>query len=107
MEFAAVTSCGTKYHTKSVHGTNNRAEWLGFLFAVTVARDMRLQSVTIKGDSKLVIEQSNGRWKINDPHIKVYYQQFLDLKKQIPNLKVEWIGRKDNLAGIFIEEMNK
>lgn len=57
------------------NGTNNKAEYLAFLAALTMARDFGLSTVLIEGDSQLVIEQVSGDWDCNSSQL----QELLEL----------------------------
>ena len=87
------------------YGTNNEAEWLGFLWAVEIAKPHADQPVEILGDSKLVISQAQGIWKCNLPSLIRYRDDFLKSKPLFKNLKLTHVRRHLNLAGIYIEEL--
>lgn len=84
-------------------GTNNVAEWSAFILAVEFAVRFAGEH-TIIGDSKLVISQATGQWKIKDARMKEMYDMYkcvveghehrLTLKHQL---------RDHNLAGKFLE----
>lgn len=63
--------------------TNNVAEWAGLTAALRYLKsiewgspkggfDNRRGSLSIRGDSKLVICQLNNEWKCNKPHLQSY-----------------------------------
>lgn len=78
------------------HATNNVAEYNGMLAglskAFTIAPDAE---VLVRMDSKLVVEQMMGRWKIKHPDMAVLARQARDL---IAGRAVafEWIPREQN-----------
>jgi ribonuclease HI len=80
--------------------TNNVAEYLG-LHAVLdffISKDLTSEDILVQGDSKLVIEQCFGNWKI---HIKgrLYESLALQARKKrrlFTNLQANWIPREEN-----------
>lgn len=52
----------------AAHSTNNQAEALAILAALHVAAD---EPSTIWSDSQLLVEQSMGRWRCNEPTLRV------------------------------------
>lgn len=53
--------------------------------------------VIIKGDSKLVVEQLNGRWKVNGGLYTPFYEKAKVLWGKLKNrASLEWIPRDEN-----------
>lgn len=50
--------------------TNNVAEYSALILALTRAEELGVQDVEIRSDSKLLVEQVNGRYKVNAVHLK-------------------------------------
>jgi len=50
--------------------TNNYAEYKGLLTCLQVLYYMQLKGVDIYCDSKLVVQQSLGKWKVNEEALK-------------------------------------
>lgn len=50
--------------------TNNYAEYMGVILALEKARSLGARDVELVLDSKLVVEQLSGRWKVKHPAIK-------------------------------------
>ena len=78
-------------------GTNNIAEWTGFIKALETAKKLGLDKVEIQGDSRLVVNQFNGHWQIRKEHLWELFQRAKRLSKSI-KLTVKWIQREKNLA---------
>ena len=55
--------------------TNNVAEYLGCFHGIQACVQEGIKNVTIYGDSKLVIEQVSGRWKVKSENIKPIYNE--------------------------------
>jgi len=55
--------------------TNNVAEYRAAIAGLDAARAAGAERVVLQGDSKLVIEQLAGRWKVKQPHLKPLREQ--------------------------------
>ena len=79
------------------HATNNVAEYSGMLAGVKFAIEHSADDVTIvvRMDSKLVVEQMSGRWKIKHPDMAVLAAE---AKSVIGSRDVSfvWVPRLDN-----------
>ncbi|WP_020577520.1 bifunctional RNase H/acid phosphatase [Actinopolymorpha alba] len=77
--------------------TNNVAEYRGLLAGLRLARDINPEAaVEVRMDSKLVIEQMAGRWKIKHPDMK---QLALDARRVAPaGTAWTWVPRERNKA---------
>ncbi|AOR34658.1 bifunctional RNase H/acid phosphatase [Streptomyces fodineus] len=76
--------------------TNNVAEYRGLLAGLSAARALDpTATVHVRMDSKLVIEQMSGRWKIKHPDMKPLATQ---ARSVLPPDQVtyEWIPREQN-----------
>ncbi|WKV74314.1 bifunctional RNase H/acid phosphatase [Streptomyces sp. PCS3-D2] len=76
--------------------TNNVAEYKGLIAGLTAARDLASDAVVlVRMDSKLVVEQMSGRWKIKHPDMKPLAAEAARI---LPRAQVtyEWIPRERN-----------
>ncbi|MEU9256073.1 bifunctional RNase H/acid phosphatase [Streptomyces sp. NPDC048270] len=76
--------------------TNNVAEYKGLIAGLTAARELASDAqVLVRMDSKLVVEQMSGRWKIKHPDMKPLAAA---AAKILPRAQVtyEWIPRERN-----------
>jgi probable phosphoglycerate mutase len=55
--------------------TNNVAEYAGLVLALRVAVHLQAQEVELLLDSKLIVEQLNGRWRLRDPKLRGLYDE--------------------------------
>lgn len=71
-----------------LHLTNNDAEYLALIRALEITIKDNIcekdESVSIFADSKLVVCQVNGQWKINFKHLKIHHSRVKELQKQLP-----------------------
>jgi len=78
------------------HATNNFAEYNGLIAGLrTVEQLDRDAIVEVRMDSKLVVEQMSGRWKIKSPDMRVLA---MEARQILPfgNVTYTWIPREDN-----------
>ncbi|WP_030196784.1 bifunctional RNase H/acid phosphatase [Streptomyces sp. NRRL S-87] len=76
--------------------TNNVAEYKGLIAGLTAARELDPEArITVRMDSKLVVEQMSGRWKIKHPDMKPLAAEAARI---LPGAQVayEWIPRERN-----------
>ncbi|MCW3140552.1 MAG: reverse transcriptase-like protein, partial [Methanophagales archaeon] len=79
-------------------------EYLSLVYALIYIKHLKTkEEVTIKSDSSLVVNQVNGRYKVKSPSVKPLYQKAIRLLHELPNVKVEYIPREENLAGFLLE----
>jgi ribonuclease HI len=52
------------------HQTNNVAEWTGVVRALELARELGAERVDLFLDSKLIVEQLHGRWRVKDAKLQ-------------------------------------
>lgn len=50
----------------------------------------------IRGDSRLVINQLNGSFKIKAPRLVELYHKAKELVSEFKNMKIEWVNRTLN-----------
>lgn len=106
---------GVQLHTHSHYvpatyqNSNNVAEYMGFICTVKKLQEIltplppeirSVISVEIYGDSKLVVEQMNGRWQIKHGRYKPYALQAAEaletLHTLVSSMKIKWIPREQN-----------
>lgn len=76
--------------------TNNVAEYHGLLRGLEAAVELGADEVEFYMDSKLVVEQMNGRWKIKHPDMQKLAIKARRLLDQIPSFSLEWVPRAKN-----------
>jgi ribonuclease HI len=76
--------------------SNNVAEYRGMLAGVRRALQLDPDAeLTIRMDSKLVVEQMSGRWKIKHPAMAELAAEARELLTGVP-VRFEWIPREQN-----------
>ncbi|MFD8417167.1 bifunctional RNase H/acid phosphatase [Streptomyces sp. NPDC059650] len=76
--------------------TNNVAEYKGLIAGLTAARELDPDAqVEVRMDSKLVVEQMSGRWKIKHPDMKPLAAEAARILPRA-QISYEWIPREQN-----------
>ena len=76
--------------------SNNVAEYHGLLRGLEAARDLGATEVDVYMDSKLVVEQMSGRWKIKHPDMKKLALDARDLAAGFDAVTYSWVPRAKN-----------
>lgn len=82
----------------SKDSTNNVAEYTALAKAleVLVANNLVSEKVEIKSDSKLIVNQLDGIYKVKGGRIIPLYKQVLLLKSKFSDIEIKWIPREAN-----------
>lgn len=76
--------------------TNNVAEYYGLLRGLEAARDLGATRVDVSMDSKLVVEQMTGRWKIKHPDMQKLARDARDVATSFDKVTYTWVPRAKN-----------
>ncbi|MCR6486589.1 bifunctional RNase H/acid phosphatase [Amycolatopsis sp. OK19-0408] len=76
--------------------TNNVAEYNGLIAGLAAAAELGASTVDVRMDSKLVVEQMSGRWKIKHPDMQPLAERAKELAAGFSRVKYEWIPRAQN-----------
>jgi ribonuclease H / adenosylcobalamin/alpha-ribazole phosphatase len=76
--------------------TNNVAEYQGLIAGLRAAGQLGAASVRVRMDSKLVVEQMCGRWKIKHPALQPLALEAQKLARGFDQISYEWIPRAKN-----------
>lgn len=81
--------------------SNNFAEYLALIQALNYAIEADYQNVELFSDSKLIVEQVNGRWKVKSNDLKELAQSAISRVQQMRKsgwqVKLTWIPREKNV----------
>jgi ribonuclease HI len=94
--------------------TNNEAEYHALLKALSLIADKRAEKavgripgsageILIRLDSKLVVSQVNGEWQVEDPKLIELSRRARDLIRKLGSIRLEWVPREENYAGLWLE----
>jgi probable phosphoglycerate mutase len=76
--------------------TNNVAEYRGLIAGLRAAVELGATEVDVRMDSKLVVEQMSGRWKIKHPAMRPLAEEAAQLVREIGSVRFEWVPRLRN-----------
>lgn len=76
--------------------TNNVAEYRGLIAGLEEAANLHATEVAVSMDSKLVIEQMSGRWKVKHPDLAELNAQARSLASRFDRISYTWIPRAEN-----------
>ncbi|KAB2582885.1 bifunctional RNase H/acid phosphatase, partial [Rhodococcus erythropolis] len=76
--------------------TNNVAEYRGLIAGLTAAGELGASTVDVRMDSKLVVEQMSGRWKVKHPDMIPLQRRAAELATQFSRVTYTWIPRGEN-----------
>jgi ribonuclease HI len=82
----------------SKEASNNVAEYSAAIRALQWFSENGLEKAPIvfRGDSKLIINQLNGTFKVKAPRIVELHRQAAALLAQFSNIRLEWVDRSKN-----------
>jgi ribonuclease HI len=76
--------------------TNNVAEWTGVVRALELARRLGAERVDMYLDSKLIVEQLHGRWRVKDAKLQPLWAQATALLEGLRPWSATHVPRAQN-----------
>ncbi|WP_370332305.1 bifunctional RNase H/acid phosphatase [Mycolicibacterium hippocampi] len=76
--------------------TNNVAEYRGLIAGLEEAAGVGATEVEVCLDSKLLVEQMAGRWRVKHPDLAPLHQQAKDIARKFDRITYKWIPRAEN-----------
>jgi broad specificity phosphatase PhoE/ribonuclease HI len=76
--------------------TNNVAEYRGLIAGLDEAVKLGASEADVYMDSKLVVEQMSGRWRVKHPDLAPLHQQAAALSARFARITYSWIPREKN-----------
>ncbi len=76
-------------------GTNNEAEYKALIMLLEEIASRGLKNVTVRGDSRLVISQVTGKWKVREERLRPLAERAAELAKAA-GARLEWVPRERN-----------
>ena len=76
--------------------TNNVAEYKALIAGLQAAQQFAPRTVRVRADSKLVIEQLAGRWKVKQPHLKPLHAHARALLDTFEQVDLAHVPREEN-----------
>ena len=76
--------------------TNNVAEYQALIAGLEAACSTPARAAKVRGDSKLVIEQLAGRWKVKQPHLQPLHARARALLDAYDDVDLAHVRREQN-----------
>ncbi len=89
--------------------TNNEAEYHALLAALSfVSRNLEgrgsdVRNIRVCSDSKLLVNQVNGDWKVETARLKQLREKAANTVAQLGLRRLIWVPREQNYAGLWFE----
>jgi ribonuclease HI len=82
----------------SDEASNNVAEYSALIKGLEWLRENKFleSQIIVRGDSSLVINQINGKFKVKAKRILMLHKRAVELIAQFRHIKVEWVNRNQN-----------
>jgi ribonuclease HI len=82
----------------SKDSTNNVAEYTALIKALEWLSNLseKNEQIRISSDSRLVVSQLNGDYKIKSERIIPLFTKAIALKNSFPNIEIRWVPREEN-----------
>ena len=76
--------------------TNNEAEYRALMAGLKAVSEWKPDRLEIFLDSKLVVEQMKGKYRIKEPRLQVLHKEAKQLFDAFPNASIEHVERERN-----------
>ncbi len=77
--------------------TNNVAEYRGLMGCLELVRSFGISSLVVYSDSKLLVNQMNGSYRITKPHLKALHEKIKKtLDSMMIDFEINYIPREEN-----------
>lgn len=87
------------FHRWLGRATNNQAEYHALIEGLKAVADWKPERLEVFLDSKLVVEQVNGKWKVKEPELQALHRQATELLRPYGDkVTVRHVDRSQNRA---------
>ncbi len=76
--------------------TNNRAEYMGLLFALEDLHLLKASKVLVRADSQLMVLQMQGQYKVKNAGLKGLFARCRRLSQAFESFRIEHVRREEN-----------
>ena len=89
--------------------TNNVAEYRGLIAGMRRAAELGIRRLTVHGDSKLVIEQMKGAWRVRAEGLRAHHDEANEVARGFESVRYEHVRRggnaeADRLVNVALDE---
>ena len=85
--------------------TNNEAEYHALIEGLKAVSDWKPDRLEIYLDSKLVVEQMNGRWRVKDARMQSLQTKAKELLAAFPEVEIKHVERERNKGADALANM--
>jgi ribonuclease HI len=72
------------------------AEYRALLLGIDLAKQLGADEVEFVGDSKLIVEQVRGNWKIKQQHLRELRGEVMDALEEVGEWSIRHVKRGEN-----------
>ncbi len=76
--------------------TNNFSEYVALIRALTSIISFSDETVIVRSDSKLLVNQMRGEWKVKKGAYVEKYKEAKEIAKRFRSLRFAWVPREEN-----------
>lgn len=76
--------------------TNNQAEYTAVIEGLRRALELRATRVTLRSDSRLLVEQLSGRFRVKNPTLQRLHKEVRDVAARFEGVEYEHVPRERN-----------
>ena len=80
----------------SDYNSNNFAEYKALIYGLKKAKELNIKTIHVQGDSKIIIGQVQGFYKVKCEELKPLYKEVKNLEFFFKNITFEHIYRNNN-----------
>ena len=84
--------------------TRNVAEWRALIWVLKWAVRRGGTPLSVRSDSKLVVEQMRGRSRVTDRRSRQFHAEARELAALLPRFEIQWVPRKENKRAHLLAE---
>ena len=77
--------------------TNNVAEYRAMLLGIELAKELGAGEVELIGDSKLIVEQVKGNYKVKQDHLRPLHTTVTDALRDLEKWSIRSVKREHNV----------
>jgi ribonuclease HI len=85
--------------------TNNESEYLALIFGLESAIENNIKSISVCGDSLLVINQINNIYKVKNQNLHELYERVVGLKSKFDYIDFNHVLRKYNKRADYLANL--
>ena len=85
--------------------TNNQSEYNALIIGLTKALELNISLLDVYGDSLLVIQQTNGKYKVSNAGLIPLHQKVMELKKQFQEITFTHVPREKNTRADYLSNI--